>query len=73
MHLYIIGVFYYTIGNIRPELCATQRAIQLIACVKSGYMKEYGFQPILNPFIADVKTLAEVSGIYTIPDYALNQ
>lgn len=48
------------IGNIRPELRATQRAIQLIACVKSTHIKEYGFQPILNPFIDDVKTLAEV-------------
>ena len=47
------------IGNIHPEHRATQRAIQLIACVKSTHIKEYGFQPILDPFIDDVKTLAE--------------
>ena len=58
-YLYL-GVFYYMIGNIRPELRATQRAIQLIACVKSDYIKEYGFQPVLKPFIDDVKILAEV-------------
>ena len=51
------------IGNLRPELRATQRAIQLIACVKSDYIKEYGFEPVLKPFIDDVNILAEV--IYT--------
>ncbi len=61
--IFYLGVFYYMIGNIRPELRATQRAIQLIACVKSDYIKEYGFQPVLKPFIDDVKILAEV--IYT--------
>ena len=48
------------IGNIRPHLCSSQRAIQFIACVKSDYIKEYGFQPILNPFINDIKALAEI-------------
>ena len=58
-----LGVFYYMIGNIIPELRVTQRAIQLIACVKSDYIKENGFEPVLKPFIDDVNILAEV--IYT--------
>ena len=51
----ISAVFYYIIGNIRPELRSTQRAIQMIACVKSNYIKKYGFKPILDPFIDDAK------------------
>ena len=59
--LYIItGMFYYSIGNLPPELRSTQRAIQLIACVSSPHIGEYGLQPILQPFIDDVNTLAKV-------------
>lgn len=59
------GMFYYTIGNIRPELRSTQRAIQLIACVTSKNIEKYGYQAILKPFIDDVNKLARVS--YLIP------
>ena len=55
-----IGLFYYTIGNLRPELRSTHRAIQLVACVTSPCLKRYGFESILKPFIEDVKTLNQV-------------
>ena len=48
-------MFYYTIGNLRPELRSTLKATQLIACVSSSNIKKYGFRPILSPFINDVK------------------
>ena len=51
----ITGMFYYTIGNLRPELRSTLKATQLIACVSSSNIKKYGFRPILSPFINDVK------------------
>ena len=53
-------MFYYTIGNIRPELRSTQRTIQLIACVTSKNIEKYGYQAILKPFIDDVNKLARV-------------
>ena len=56
----VIGMFYYTIGNLRPELRSTQRAIQLIACATAPNIKRYGFETILKPFIDDIKSLAEV-------------
>lgn len=59
----ISGDSYYALGNIRPELRSTQRAIQLTACVRSECITKYGFQPVLASFIEDVKTLAEVSTI----------
>ena len=58
-----IGMFYYTLGNLRPELRSTHRAIQLIACVKSGILEKYGFQSILKPFIDDVNDLSTVISV----------
>ena len=54
------GVFYYTLGNLRPELRSTHKAIQLIACVSCPILGKYGFESILKPFIKDVNILAKV-------------
>ena len=51
-------MFYYTLGNLRPELRSTQR---LIACVTSQLLVKYGFEAVLKPFIDDVNVLATVS------------
>lgn len=53
-------MFYYSIGNLPPELRSTQRAIQLIACVSAPNIQEYGLAAILQPFIDDVNILAKV-------------
>ncbi len=50
-----LGMFYYMLGNLRPELRATQRSVQLIARVTNSNLVKYGFEPILKPFIDDVK------------------
>ena len=54
-------MFYYTLGNLRPELRSTQRSIQLIACITCPLLKKYGFEAVLKPFIDDVNILATVS------------
>ena len=54
------GLFYYVLGNIRPELRSMLKAIQLIACVTCNNLNKYGFEKILGPFIEDVNTLSEV-------------
>ena len=53
-------MFYYTIGNIRPELRSTQRMTQLIACVTTPNIDKYGYGAILKPFIDDVNKLEMV-------------
>ena len=50
----------YTLGNLRPELRSTHRAIQLVACVPCSFIDKYGFQSILKPFIDDVNVLSKV-------------
>ena len=56
------GMFYYTLGNFRPQLRSTQQAVQLIACVSCSNLEKYGFGPVLEPFIQDANTLYEVCG-----------
>lgn len=48
------------LGNLRPELRSTQRSIQLICCVESKHLEKYGFAAVLEPFVKDINTLADV-------------
>lgn len=58
---FLEGLFYYVLGNLRPELRSTHRVIQLIACVECPVLNKYGFERILAPFIRDVNELGQVS------------
>lgn len=53
-------MFYYQLGNLRPELRSTYQSIQLVACVTSSVLTKYGYEAILDPFIQDVNRLASV-------------
>ena len=54
------ALFYYVLGNLRPELRSTHKAIQLIACVSSENLSKYGYSRVLAPFIDDVNKLSKV-------------
>lgn len=58
MH-FIAAMFYFTLANIHPKFRSKLRGIQLLALCKQRYVKTYGINAILHPFI-DVKKL--VSG-----------
>lgn len=58
--MHLIGLFYYTLANIRPHLRSTHKTIQLIACVMCNNLNKYGFDRILEPFIEDVNKLSQV-------------
>ena len=58
-HLFL-GMFYYMLGNLRPELRSSHQSIQLIACVTSQNLQKYGFAAVLAPFVRDVNMLASV-------------
>ena len=63
--LFTIGLFYYILGNIEPKLRSSLKNIQLIACVTSPLLQEYGFEKVLHPFICDSNKLTNVSITYT--------
>ena len=48
------GLFYYTLGNIHPELRSALLAIQLLTVVKYDYVKTYGIDRIMKPIIDGV-------------------
>ncbi|XP_053595515.1 uncharacterized protein LOC128667833 [Microplitis demolitor] len=53
-----LTMFYWTLANINPNLRSSQNAIQLLAIVKSCYLKQPGaLNKVLKPFIDDIKNL----------------
>ncbi|XP_011883897.1 PREDICTED: uncharacterized protein LOC105571040 [Vollenhovia emeryi] len=52
-----LSMFYWTLANIPPEVRSTQNTVQLLAIVKTEYLKKGGLQKVLEPFIADIITL----------------
>ncbi len=65
----ITGMFYYTLGNIHPQLRSTLRAIQLLSVVNVTLIEKYGMDEVLRPFVEELKefekvwTYAEISAV----------
>ena len=64
---YLIGLFYYTIGNIDPKFRSGLHNIQLLAVVRTALITKYGIAKILEPFIAALKSLESVSSTMMRP------
>ena len=59
-----IGVFYYSLGNLRPLYCTRVNQIQLLALVKLSYISKYSMNKILEPFVKDVAVLVSESDLF---------
>ena len=57
MYVYVLGAFYFTLGNISPKYRSKLKSIQLLALVKSTLIKKYGMNTILKPVVKDLKAL----------------
>lgn len=58
-----MSMFYWTLGNIHPELRSNQNAFQLYGITKTEYLKKHGaLNKMLEPFMLDIKKL-ESEGI----------
>ena len=57
---YILGVFYYQLGNISPQYRSLLRSIQLVAVAECSIILKYGSNKILEPFMADIHKLEQV-------------
>ena len=51
---YKLGCIFFTLGNIRPFLRSSLKAIFLVAVAKSSTIKANGIDAILQPFIDDL-------------------
>ena len=56
-----LGLFYFSLGNLKPRLRSTTDSIQLVAVVKCDFLNKYGVDEILKPFVEDIKKLESVS------------
>jgi len=54
---YILGIFYFTLGNLRPNSRSKLSSINLLAIVKEKIVKKYGMDTILKPVVTDIKKL----------------
>ncbi len=61
LYMYLLGLLYYTLGNIVPKLRSTIQSIQLLSVVKDTFVRKYGIDAILAPFVDEVKLLEGVS------------
>ena len=52
-----LGCVFFTLGNMRPMLRSSLKAIFLLVVAKSSTVKAHGIDSVLKPFLNDLKTL----------------
>ena len=52
-----LGCVFFTLGNMRPMLRSSLKAIFLLVVAKSSTVKAHGIDSVLKPFLNDMKTL----------------
>jgi len=53
-------MLYYQVGNLSPYLRSKLKSIQVVAVTKAPLITKYGIDPILQPFVNDIKKLEQV-------------
>jgi len=56
--MYIIGTFYYAIGNLSPRL---RSKVKQLLLAKYSSVQEFGIDRLLQPIVKDIKQLESVS------------
>ena len=63
---FIIGAFYFVLGNLRPQYRSVINMIQLVALCKTPLISTYGMNRILQPFMRDLRSLESVSSLESV-------
>ena len=61
-----VGLFYYTLGNLKFSYRSSIRSIELIAVAKTSDIREFGIEKLIMAFISGVNELAKVLLFYVI-------
>lgn len=56
-----LGIFYFTLGNLRPKFRSRLSAIHIICLVSHRNLSTYGIDAVIRPFVDDVKKLVSLS------------
>lgn len=59
-----LALFYYQLANIYPEYRSKLKSIQLVAIVEHRYLKKYGLDVIVKPFVEELKVLGRDLGYH---------
>ena len=59
----IIGLLYYTLGNLDPVFRSSLKSIHLLGVAKYEHIRVYGIEEFIKPVIEDLKSLESVSMI----------
>ena len=57
---YLLGAFYFVLGNLRPQYRSVINIIQLVALFRTSLISTYGMDRILQPFMRDLNRLESV-------------
>ena len=52
-----LAMFYFQLANVYPEYRSRLKSINLLAITENKYLKKYGIDAILEPFVEEVKIL----------------
>ena len=52
-----LAMFYYQLANLYPEYSSKLKSIHLVAIAERKYLKKYGINCILRPFVNDLQVL----------------
>lgn len=58
-----LGLFYYSVLNLPKHINCTMNSIHLLAVCYASDLKQYGFEPVLKPFIDEMKQLEGDDGV----------
>lgn len=58
-----LSMFYWTLGNIYPELRSSLRSINLLVITSHANLKKYGAEEVLNDFLSGLALLGYEEGV----------
>jgi hypothetical protein len=58
-----LGVFYYSLCNIRPQFRSRLPSVQLLALAYANDIHKYGVNELLGPFVEQMKLLGSDNGV----------
>ena len=60
LQLFLLGAFYFLLGNVHPKYRSTYKMIQLAALCKVQYINKYSLDLVLKPIVEDIKKLVSL-------------
>ncbi len=70
LHFNNTGIFYFTLGNLRPKYRSKYASIQLLIACKREFITKYSLNAVLQPLVDDLKTLVGTVYLISVRSYS---